>query len=887
LEPTVDDISRQFYRFLRIHSETTPEPGVSGDIPAFIMSTRDLDGKTAVGVFQGSGDPRMAESFQKWWPRDGETKAWIPPLTKLDKGAGGVRPIGRLLLHYACSTSGNGLLAAMRDIRQSLTSAFNNLAPDKKQRVAGGGDSSIECYLFGLLAGGTCSGSLVDVAYLMREGLGPINLYGAFALGDICYYDIPARERDSVKVNIQRKNTVAALAELSLLQSAVGRDIVRDRWIRRVGSEQISTGVLAKYPFERTVFVGADNDAGYTLGSFEGYQNFLADYYVQLHTSQATTQQMNRDVDEENQQLVELDSTYPTRFNQSARIGMLSLSVPVAKILVAAASKASISLAANNFKNADTSRWGRAQNEFLRQVMWHETLTLLAPPIEDLSPESFRPLPEKKDDLRAMYEQRLEDIKGRYERWKQGIDPALKTKHADFVQRWRGATEDLVNHFLGRNEGDDVSFGGLKAVVKSLLDHVSKRIDDLNLTVLERQAQLQRTGDTNPEIAFRNELDAVVADFPATSLNPITAFRRRGWSDDANLIDLLHSYRNPLRDSSIATATIRALKIVRSELEAIEVARAVIANRAGEVLSSCQTAADDAFETTKSKVRSPHEEILKRRNEVETYFVDPVLDAPESTAEVDTGGDRPSRMQVLCTAVTRGWRSEDGLPLYQSFANLAAAVLKEGVRNEEEALQNRAIGTRARSLKDQFEYQLQAALERYVKPHVEEISIWHALAEYARRQGGDVSKTLLDYFGGLQSSVGLFTKLSADSGREQGPKAVRSYYVCDVNEAEAAFRSLSIKNPELFLEKLLTQALGYAPTAMAGARPRRTEVHVLLSRRGDVPLFFDGFYKDLRELLKRGGATDPRFEKYWVDRRIPEWLEAWHNSPVEPVIPED
>src|SRR5439155_20127685 len=165
----------------------------------------------------------------------------------------------------------------------------------------------------------------------------------------------------------------------NLLRCAAGRDLFRDHWISRVGSEELSPNVLSKYPFERVVLVGADNDAGYTLGSFESYQDFLADYYVQLHTSQATTQQMNRDVDEENQQLVELDTTYPARFNHSSRIGMLSLSVPTKKILAAATSKVAISLAANSFKNADDSRWESAQNEFLRQVMWHETNTLLAP----------------------------------------------------------------------------------------------------------------------------------------------------------------------------------------------------------------------------------------------------------------------------------------------------------------------------------------------------------------------------------------------------------------------------------------------------------------------------------------------------------------------------
>lgn len=881
LDATDDDLTRQFYRYLRITSETTPETGVDEDIPGFVMATRDLDGSTAVRVFQDSQDQSVADDFKRWWPRESPNskRPWVPRLTKLDKGAGGCRPIGRLLLHYAGLSHGEGLLSTMRGIKQSIQRDFAELEPVRKKRVAGGGDSSIECYLFGMLAGGTCSGSLFDVAYIVRTGLGSVNLYGAMLLGDICYFNKQPKEEDRIIKGIQRKNTVCALAELSLIQCSAGHDVVQGAWISRVGAEELPADILRRYPFDRMVFVGADNDAGHTLGSFEAYQEFVADFYARLHTSQATIQQINRDVDRENAEILELDHQFPSRFNQSSRIGMLSLSVPVRKIMAAATSKAAIRLAANHFKNADEARWQRAQNEFLRQVRWPETSTLIAPALEDLSNEQFRPLPEKRDEFRGLYEQRLEDIKGRYERWKRLHDTDAQAKHNEFVQLWRGAIQDLIHDFLGRSKGTDVSLGGVKAVVRSVLDHVVTRIAELSDRALEIQTQLQRQGDANPEHTFRTELDAVIANFPESSLvNPIAMYWRLNWTDDQNLQDILRSYRDAVRIDAITTVTTAALKQVKAELELVELARALTAGSARGVLEGLQRAADDEFDAARSQARTPHEEVLKQRDEVETYFVDPMLEQADPAAEPAGDGARATRLESLCADVMSGWRTEDGQPLYGAFEKLVESLREVGARNEQEAQKFQRVKIAVDSLKMQFERQVSAAVDRHLSGPVGAMSVWNALAAYARKQDGDVTTTLLDYFLGLRANVGFFTRLSRDAGLDQDPKGRRSYYVCDTEEAEREFKDLGIKDPESFLRKLMENALGYQPVAMEGVAPKRSEIVVLMFHAGDTPLFFAGFHNDVRRALHPEGAVERKNDYSWADRRTPEWIAAWHDS---------
>lgn len=880
LDATDDDLTRQFYRYLRIHSETTPEPGVDEDIPGFVLHTRELDGAMAGRVFQANRDTQIKDDFDKWWPRepDDEARPWVPPLTSRTRWPGGLRLFGRLLLHHACTNPGNSLLSAFRDIRQSIQQAFDGLDPVRKQRVVAGDDASIECYIFGLLAGGTCSGALIDVAYLTRAGLGSVNLYGVMLLGDICYYNTPAGGRDGVNVGMQRKNTVFTLAELSLVQSATGNSIVQRNWIRRVGAATLTDAVVRRYPFDRMVFVGAGNDAGYTLGSFEAYQEFVADYYARLHMSQATARQRNRDVIE-TLELLELDESHPSRFNQSARIGMFSLSVPVRKIMAAATSKVAIRLAANHFKNAEETRCQRAQNEFLRQVRWPETSTLIEPGLEDLSGEQFRPLPDTRDEFRALYAQRVEDVKGRYERWKRLHDQEAQAKSAEFTQRWRGAIQDLVHDFLGRAKGSDVALGGLKAVVKSLLDHVVRRTEELSNWPLEIRSQLLRGGNANPESVLRAELEAVAAVFPETSLmNPLAIYRRRNWNDDQNLLGHLNSYRDVLRADAVATLTVTALKQVRLELECVELARALVARQAGEVLASLQSAADDEFDTSRVQARTPHEEVLKQRDEVETCFVGPLLEQPDPSAEPVGDGACPTRLDSVCADIMTGWRSDDGQPVHGVFAALVETLRDEGARNELVAQKSERVRMVVRSLRQQFERQVAGAVDKHLRGPVEAISVWHALAEYARMRGGDVAATLLDYFGGLKANVGLFTRLSADVGLDaSGPRRPRSYYICDSAEAAAAFRDLGISNPESFLEKLLTNALGYQPAAMAGARPNRSEVVILMEITGDQPVFFDEFHNDVRALLRPDAAVE-RDQKYWTDRRFPEWIAEWREG---------
>lgn len=133
-------------------------------------------------------------------------------LTYNAQGAGGVRPAGRLLLW------GDGNFTKVYDALQSAwqqvvnpdsSRALRDRYPELVQR-AGGFDNRAVVYVVGTLVGGTCSGTFIDVGYMLRHITGMAesgSLYGIFLL-----------PREGLNLSMGYGNCHGALTELEFFR---------------------------------------------------------------------------------------------------------------------------------------------------------------------------------------------------------------------------------------------------------------------------------------------------------------------------------------------------------------------------------------------------------------------------------------------------------------------------------------------------------------------------------------------------------------------------------------------------------------------------------------------------------------------------------------------
>lgn len=302
-----DALAKSFIDVFRITSEVNPEPGTDPTISSFVMSvprlTAPLAVETILGVQGLKESKNIAANFRTWWYQESERRGtpkkaaeWKPAVADLDLGAGGLRPLGRLLLHHSNvrQDSGQNLLTML----QAKINAFNarhRAITDPNEQAKVDMQSRPDCFVFGLLAGGTCSGTVFDMAYILKEaGFG--HVYGVFLLGDVCYEGV-VRQVTAQDATRQRNNTSYALAELSLLQSESGRRVNTSDWLGRIGAITLGGEGCDFLPYDKVTLVGAINDADQFLGKFEDYQQFLADFYGLWVTTEANLEVAGQVVD--------------------------------------------------------------------------------------------------------------------------------------------------------------------------------------------------------------------------------------------------------------------------------------------------------------------------------------------------------------------------------------------------------------------------------------------------------------------------------------------------------------------------------------------------------------------------------------------------------------
>ncbi len=883
-----NDFAKRFYRYYLITSEVDPEEGTSKEIARFPLARQQLSTRQAITPLWDNLEDGISSEFRKWWYASKDAQPWIPPVKSLDTGSGGMRSIGRALLHNKCLDSNDNLIANFEAIRRSIENEI------EQQRIEDQADvhlSSIDCYVFGLLAGGTCSGTILDLSFLLKAGLGvQTNLFGIFLLGDVCYDGIPYKEIKPTTKHIQLSNTTYALAELALIHTNTGFEIVKDEWSRRVGRLDLGAfpAVFDQKPFNSITVVGAKNDDGFSFNKsgnqFYAYLDFVARYYSDFFTSEAVYRQVGRTVDLSMASAQRVDARYPSRPNDFQRIGAMCIQVPKDKIWALIRDDISETVSVNMFKNADEARCKHLLNTFCAQIGWD----ILDSDESEFVPSSANEplilsdetLPDSKQDFESIWKQTMQSVTDFYSSRSSADGDEVQSLVQSFrADKWQPALNDFLDDVLGQTAGQRLSIGSAKWAIDSLLKLIDERITRLTSVEKQLQSDLFGKGPNTLKAQFESCLQQETSEFPSKSiLNPLAALARRSWPGMANVAQVLQAYRDRLRAYSIAIVAKAALKPLRDELMIMSVVRKLVAHYAArEMFEAHRASATNAFAET-TVAGSTTQEIISDRVSIQKCFVDPILSGAVSS------DSKASRKDVAVEQVLIEWSGTEQAGMKHAWDTIADHLRSQSkkVQDAEVVIRQDAVKRTIDGLRSALKAQFAAQVERVFQPAVEHISIWNAIRLYVENSGGDPDTVLKNMFSTYLRRAKHFTRLNgaqdADSAFQPTPDIM---YLCNAKDAQQCFEDLGLKNPGTYLTQLMEQALGGGSIyPMESEHPPHNEVRLFMVLRGELPYFYEGF-EGLNKLLLDPPIQEIGDEKNWSDSRFPEWISRWWRTAEE------
>jgi Tubulin like len=197
------------------------------------------------------------DHIAEWWPKD-------IPTSSLISGAGQIRARGRLAL-FAKVGDINGLIAqainAVREIRTSKQAFSDNFQVSSRDGV--------EVFIVGSLAGGTGSGTFLDVAFLARQYLNSFsNITGVFVLPRV-FSNLP-------QTHLVKSNAYGALKEIEHFWGLSPSNAIEiDYGICKVRGD--------RPPFDAVFLIDGINKKGTVVSRPDDLQNLVADgLYIQI-----------------------------------------------------------------------------------------------------------------------------------------------------------------------------------------------------------------------------------------------------------------------------------------------------------------------------------------------------------------------------------------------------------------------------------------------------------------------------------------------------------------------------------------------------------------------------------------------------------------------------
>jgi hypothetical protein len=197
------------------------------------------------------------DHIEEWWPKN-------IPTSSLISGAGQIRARGRLAF-FAKVGDINGLIAqainAVREIRSSKQAYSDNFQVSNRDGV--------EVFIIGSLAGGTGSGTFLDVAFLSRQYLNSFsNITGVFVLPRV-FANLP-------QTHLVKSNAYGALKEIEHFWNLSPSNALEiDYAITKVKAD--------RPPFDAVFLMDGVNKNGTVVSRPNDLQNLIADgLYIQI-----------------------------------------------------------------------------------------------------------------------------------------------------------------------------------------------------------------------------------------------------------------------------------------------------------------------------------------------------------------------------------------------------------------------------------------------------------------------------------------------------------------------------------------------------------------------------------------------------------------------------
>ncbi|MEO0969533.1 MAG: tubulin-like doman-containing protein [Cyanobacteria bacterium J06639_18] len=197
------------------------------------------------------------DHIDEWWPKN-------IPTSSLISGAGQIRARGRLAF-FAKVGDINGLISqainAVREIRTSKQAFSDNFQVSNRD--------GIEVFIVGSLAGGTGSGTFLDVAFLTRQYLNSFsNITGLFVLPRV-FANLP-------QTHLVKSNAYGALKEIEHFWGlSPSHPLEIDYGITKVKAD--------RPPFDAVFLMDGINKNGTVVSRPNDLQNLIADgLYIQI-----------------------------------------------------------------------------------------------------------------------------------------------------------------------------------------------------------------------------------------------------------------------------------------------------------------------------------------------------------------------------------------------------------------------------------------------------------------------------------------------------------------------------------------------------------------------------------------------------------------------------
>lgn len=886
----------RFYHYLGIMSETSPEDGVDTTMDLIHLASNGLSAKAAIENVLKSHNKKVSESARLWW-HSSSGQPYMPAIPTLDEGVGGKRSIGRMLLHSS-HLGGLNLMERFEAIKVELKNRRDDL-PDHLRPFV---DDRVDCYLIGLLAGGTCSGIFPDTALMLKSALGiQTNVMATFLLGDICY-GLSVNNDDPIKSDVQRLSTLYALAEAYFMHTPGAFKVMRNTWSPMIGSVELESDAFEQVPFHSITLIGAKNQKNAQLSTFTDYQDFVAEYFSTFFTSNAARQRMGRFVDEI-AKMVNVEEQNPNRSHRFARLGRLHVSVPVLKItrvlenqLAMAVYESSISAPEEEVRkeierlSIDT-HWGAFESN-------HQ--------VDSRGDDEFETweLQQDAEEFADQYQSQRRKLDAKYgalcpspPRYLNAVTGALDGS-PDFtgqvVQEWQKALDALLNRRMGHQADTHSSLGVANQVLLQFKHEIDNKLRKAEEEATQAEATLYTSGETKKSLSknFDDALQEAKAEFPEASLLKVWRYwQRDSFQGDDNVRGALKLYAEVLRRYVNSKRMVASLQgISREIMFRLLVLELLNKHVVGKVATDCAREQKKAFDEDRD--RGIRIEIINRREDIEKSYVTPLMEQQRSNAD----GKRQKRKNIACESLLSKWAGRNDDP-----AGLAAKwpVLLTHVRGElagepsdqpiasadtlfrnNEDLRN-DLRLLQKSLKVEFDNEIRTEFS----DEIENLSVWDLIcrhvsrivSESAHQQNPMNAETILvNIFKSWFEILGLYPKLNDGNTKDISKFGHRNVFICKTEDAKRCFEMLELENPDTYLSGLLLKVFGFAPILEDTVDVSPQELLVFMHKQGELPVYIEG-YEEIADLLqdppqeRRGNSTN------WTDHRFPEWISKWRK----------